>query len=180
MSILLVTLLIVYTYIYETFKSFHDRIYSDIEVTSVTPFSDQVVQRVTASLMISYARTRYPNSSEDFNFKYQDQIVKCFYDIKEEILDRAKFIELNEINLNRLEKSIDIIIDKLKKQINKLKSNSEHKAKWQSTRLEEGLFYFMDNKPDQNTSVPVITSARNITEDAQGYGVKDLTEWEGR
>ena len=101
-------------------------------------------------------------------------------DIKEEILDRAKFIELNEINLNRLEKSIDIIIDKLKKQINKLKSNSEHKAKWQSTRLEEGLFYFMDNKPDQNTSVPVITSARNITEDAQGYGVKDLTEWEGR
>ena len=138
---------------------------------------DHLSRKNNSTLLIRSLSTINLHSFQNIN---ENQIVESFYDIKRSILQRALVIELNEMYLQRLELSIDKIIDKLKKQIKKLKDSDEHKANWQSDRVREGLFYIMDNKPAENTSLPDITSVRNVTNDAMGYGLKDLSEWEFR
>jgi len=168
--------------IYETFKSFHDRIYSDIEINSVTPFTDRVVNRLTASIMIAYARTRLKSVSSYLNVNDKETVFEYFKEIRNSIFEKAKLTGLTDDEFNKLEKNVNSILDSLIRQINILSEDPDEKNQisWSSGRDKEGVFYAMDDKKPDTTPLEVVTSVRDVSPDSKGKGYSSFSLWDYR
>jgi hypothetical protein len=149
---------------FEKFRSYHQKLYSQVEPTSVTPFSPRVVDRALHAIMVAYVRQfgkfEYIHSPRPFPEELIDAV-------KEIIMRRVKRVDSNEA------KNVEQVFEKLK----------EHWKKFEPLHWSghpEGEDYpllrlagqYVDQKMKRR-SWPTMMSMRNV--DAQCVGkITDL------
>lgn len=81
---------------YEHFKTYHSRLYSEVEATSVTPFSSRARDRALHAVFITLVRHLVSNLSENDSavlFNKEDDLVK---EINKHIIQRVKNVDILE------------------------------------------------------------------------------------
>lgn len=85
---------------FERFRSYHERLYAQVEPTSVTPFSPQALDRVLHAVMAAYARQAGSARLATSPDPYPDDLMKALNKI---LVDRVRLVDpLEEQNLQRL------------------------------------------------------------------------------
>lgn len=82
---------------YEQFYSYHSRIYSNVEPTSVTPFSISARQRALHAILIGLVRHFSSGSMRDYPLIDENEFGTNIEIIKELILSRCKIIDPDEV-----------------------------------------------------------------------------------
>ncbi len=79
---------------YETFSSWHDGIYRDVEATSVTPFASRAVEKAIHAAFVSIVRHMIPSmrSQPRLSAEARDEAVN----LRDVILDRVRTIDAHE------------------------------------------------------------------------------------
>jgi hypothetical protein len=55
---------------FEHFKGFHQAFYKSVEPLSVTPFTENTIEKMVASIIVTYVRNKVPGMAQDVNAKY--------------------------------------------------------------------------------------------------------------
>ncbi len=55
---------------FEHFKGFHQAFYKSVEPLSVTPFTENTIEKMIASIMVTYVRNKVPGMAQNINAKY--------------------------------------------------------------------------------------------------------------
>jgi hypothetical protein len=96
---------------YEKFRTYHQKLYSQVEPTSVTPFSPPAVDRALHGLLVSYVRQRGRVDYEgaDPQFLFAKDGLHLIEEVKRVIQDRVTAINPSELKsvLRRLEERLD-------------------------------------------------------------------------
>ena len=74
---------------FEKFKSYHQRLYAQVEPTSVTPFSKPALERALHALMVGYVRMNGNSQQGEYPIPYPKDLLDEFYNI---IKERVKSI----------------------------------------------------------------------------------------
>lgn len=80
---------------FEKFRSYHERLYAQVEPTSATPFSPPALDRALHAVMVSYARQAGNEMLARSPYPYPSETIDYF---KELILERVLNIDRNEIS----------------------------------------------------------------------------------
>ena len=64
---------------FEKFKSYHQRLYAQVEPSSVTPFSKPVLERALHALMVGYVRMVGDANNGEFPLPYPENLLDDFY-----------------------------------------------------------------------------------------------------
>lgn len=90
---------------FEKFKSFHQRLYAQVEPSSVTPFSKPVLERTIHALMVGYVRMKcgdeFKNQPTKQNGEIPDKLLNEIHDI---IKKRIEDISVDKDELKNFEK----------------------------------------------------------------------------
>ena len=78
---------------YEKFRTYHETLYSQVEPTSVTPFSSPALEKALHAALIAYVKINGNKSTKDSPDPFPDTLVKDFYQLMEK---RAEFIFANQ------------------------------------------------------------------------------------
>ena len=78
---------------YEKFRTYHETLYSQVEPTSVTPFSTPALEKALHAAMIAYVRIRGTESMKKSPDPFPEDLVNEFYKLME---NRALFIHKNQ------------------------------------------------------------------------------------
>lgn len=62
---------------FEQFQSYHERLYSHVEPTSVTPFSYRVIDKVLPALIVGYIRLIKNYENEEIDYISEDDWIEC-------------------------------------------------------------------------------------------------------
>ena len=89
---------------FEHFRSYHEKLYAQVEPTSVTPFAPPVITRALRGAVVAYLRMKMPTGSSP---KQVDS--DLLFDILERIKARAANMDLSEADLNFLDMEISKI-----------------------------------------------------------------------
>lgn len=92
---------------FEKFRTYHERLYSQVEPTSVTPFSPPALDRALHAVIVAYARQIGSEKLADSPYPFPEDLVN---EIKSILLPRVKFIDPGEI------KNFEIVFNKIAKQ----------------------------------------------------------------
>jgi hypothetical protein len=96
---------------YEKFRTYHQKLYSQVEPTSVTPFSPPAIDRALHGLMVSYVRQRGRVDYEgaDPQFLFAKEGLHLIEEVKRVIQDRVAAINPSELKSvsRRLEERLD-------------------------------------------------------------------------
>ena len=89
---------------FEHFRSYHEKLYAQVEPTSVTPFSAPVIKRALRGVVVSYLRMMIPigSSPKSVDSAHLNHILR-------RLRIRAERLHLSEDDLNFLEAEIDLI-----------------------------------------------------------------------
>ncbi len=148
---------------FEHFQEYHQKLYAQVEPTSVTPFSDFCLERGLKAIIIGYLRqaltadiSRAPKP--DYIEKYLNSKIVPFY---ERIIQRTKLIDPEQV-------------ESVKKHFKKIIESLEHGhyASWKVGRDPGGFMYPMGSPSPQHMSPkpePMINTMRNV--DAQCCGM---------
>jgi hypothetical protein len=79
---------------FEKFRSYHERLYAQVEPTSVTPFSPPVLDRALHAIMVSYARQLGDRNIARSPYPYPGKLIE---QLREIILPRVKSIDPEEL-----------------------------------------------------------------------------------
>lgn len=79
---------------YEKFKSYHERLYAQVEPTSVTPFSPPAVERALHAVIVSYIRQAGGLATANSPYPFPEEMIER---LKEIIIERGKFVDIQEI-----------------------------------------------------------------------------------
>lgn len=79
---------------FEKFRSYHERLYAQVEPTSVTPFSPPVLDRALHAIMVAYARQASSKDLADSPYPYPEQILDY---VRKLILARIKVVDPDEM-----------------------------------------------------------------------------------
>src|SRR5436305_3678232 len=60
---------------FEKFRSYHERLYAQVEPTSVTPFSPPALDRALHAVITAYARQAGPRELADSPFPYPEDVI---------------------------------------------------------------------------------------------------------
>ena len=90
---------------FEHFKNFHQAFYKSVEPLSITPFTEETIQKMLASILIAFVRNKVPdmagnNKAQNFKREMIDPLKKF---IKERFAG-------SPIEVIRFEKSIDLLV----------------------------------------------------------------------
>lgn len=55
---------------FEHFKGFHQAFYKSVEPLSVTPFTENTIEKMIASIIVTYVRNKVPGMAQNINAKY--------------------------------------------------------------------------------------------------------------
>lgn len=91
---------------YEHFRSYHEKLYAQVEPTSVTPFASPVIKRALRGAVVAFARMKCPINIAPKNVDSQ-----LVLEILEKIIIRARKMDLSVDDLNFLEKEAELIIN---------------------------------------------------------------------
>lgn len=78
---------------FEQFRSYHERLYAQVEPTSVTPFSRPALERALHGVMVSYVRQQGSSSIAERPFPAPEQLLDAFEKLFE---DRVAIVDANE------------------------------------------------------------------------------------
>jgi hypothetical protein len=96
---------------YEKFRTYHQKLYSQVEPTSVTPFSPPAIDRALHGLLVSYVRQRGRIDYEgtDPKFLFDKDGLHLIEEIKQVIKDRVVTINSDEVDsvLRKLDERLD-------------------------------------------------------------------------
>jgi hypothetical protein len=79
---------------YEKFRSYHERLYAQVEPTSVTPFSPPVLDRALHAIMVAYVRQFGNKENMRSPYPYPEQLIEHLRQI---ILPRIEAIDPGEL-----------------------------------------------------------------------------------
>lgn len=80
---------------FEKFRSYHEKLYAQVEPTSVTSFSPPVLDRALHAVMAAYVRQAGTASMAEKPFPYPEDIIEYFRSI---ILPRVNVVDPDEVN----------------------------------------------------------------------------------
>lgn len=80
---------------FEKFRSYHERLYAQVEPTSLTPFSPPVLDRALHAVMVAYVRVTGDESISRSPYPYPDRLVEQFYDL---LSSRIRLIDGEELS----------------------------------------------------------------------------------
>ncbi|WP_435165124.1 helicase-related protein [Paenibacillus glycanilyticus] len=144
---------------YEKFRTYHEKLYSQVEPTSVTPFSPSVVDRLLHAVMVGYVRQFGEMSEVDTP---RPMLMKLLNQIKNIILKRVEHIDPAEIE------NVKLVFEKRIAHWEKL-----NPVEW-SKSAEDGnypLLRLAGEYADERTrrlSWPTPMSLRNVDASCQG------------
>jgi hypothetical protein len=78
---------------FEKFRSYHERLYAQVEPTSVTPFSPPVVERALHAVIASFVRQAGDGQQAESPYPFPEQAVET---IKRHLRDRVSFVDPEE------------------------------------------------------------------------------------
>lgn len=160
---------------FEHFKEYHQKLYTHVEATSVTPFSEPCLKRGLYGVIIGWLRQSHDNNiaySPAGIHQYTDELDK----LKTVILDRVQKVDISQVQV--VETHFDKVINHL--------LNSEAQ-KWDSKGSKNSSYYLMRYAGEyvedryKETAKPVLTSMRNVDASCRGsitnaYGRRELDE----
>jgi len=79
---------------FEKFRSYHERLYAQVEPTSVTPFSPPVLDRALHALMVSYVLQLGDRSTARSPYPYPDKLIE---QVRQIILPRVQTVDTDEL-----------------------------------------------------------------------------------
>lgn len=79
---------------FEKFRSYHERLYAQVEPTSVTPFSPPVLDRALHAIMVSYVLQLGDRNTARSPYPYPDKLID---QLRQIILPRVKVVDENEL-----------------------------------------------------------------------------------
>ena len=91
---------------YEHFRSYHEKLYAQVEPTSVTPFASPVIKRALRGAVVAFVRMKCPINIAPKNVDSQ-----LVLEILKKIIIRARKMDLSVDDLNFLEKEAESIIN---------------------------------------------------------------------
>ncbi|WP_214772078.1 helicase-related protein [Exiguobacterium sp. s39] len=162
---------------FEHFNEYHQRLYAQVETTSLTPFSTSSLERGLTAVIIGFIRQRidmqvstYP-TNENIKKVINDEIFKSF---QKRFNDRIKLIDPTQLSIFR--NNFKIFIDRL------LQNRYES---WMVSDTSRGLMYQAGNLIDGEKyyeSIPVINSLRSVDAESRGsivlFKEEDEFTWE--
>jgi hypothetical protein len=92
---------------FEKFRTYHERLYAQVEPTSVTPFSPPALDRALHAVVVSYARQRGGKEIADSPYPYPEDLVN---EIKSIMLPRVQAIDPLE------QENFENVFDRIAKQ----------------------------------------------------------------
>ncbi len=79
---------------FEKFRSYHERLYAQVEPTSVTPFSPPVLDRALHAVITSYVRQTGPKATADSPYPYPEELIN---QLRSLLIPRIKLIDPEEV-----------------------------------------------------------------------------------
>lgn len=152
---------------YEHFNEYHQRLYSQVETTSLTPFSDASIDRGLSAVIIGFLRQRFSRSlSVTPDHRELQKILKDqrMRDFIKRINDRVLLVDPDQQEYLKI--NIKKLIDGI------LKGSYES---WKVSEESRGLMYQAGNYIEGEkypTSIPVIISLRSVDAESRGVVVK--------
>jgi len=92
---------------FEKFRTYHERLYAQVEPTSVTPFSPPALDRALHAVIVAYARQLGGEKLAGSPYPFPEDLIN---EIKSILLPRVKFIDPGEIE------NFEIVFNKLANQ----------------------------------------------------------------
>jgi Helicase conserved C-terminal domain len=80
---------------FEKFRSYHERLYAQVEPTSVTPFSPPVLDRALHALMIAYVRQVGDRDRTRSPYPYPERLIE---QLRQILLPRVRAVDEMEVN----------------------------------------------------------------------------------
>lgn len=149
---------------YEHFNEYHQRLYAQVETTSLTPFSTASIERALSALVIGFLRQRLDYQlakaplQDELRMLKKNEVFKKFL---ERTYERVKLIDPEQLDIWK--QSIICFMNNL------IKGGYEA---WAVTPEARGLMYTAGNTIDGEKylgSIPVINSLRSVDVENRGY-----------
>jgi hypothetical protein len=80
---------------FEKFRSYHERLYAQVEPTSVTPFSPPVLDRALHAVMVAYVRQQGALERVERPYPYPQTMLENLYEV---LLPRVQAVDPTEMN----------------------------------------------------------------------------------
>ncbi|MCC3359104.1 helicase-related protein [Bacillus sp. REN16] len=146
---------------FEHFKEYHQKLYSHVEATSVTPFSEPCMERGLYGLIIGWLR-QFHDSGIAFSPENIQEYRSELDRFKSLFLDRVKKVDSNQYEVAKgiFEKFISHMM-------------YSHAQRWEDDNSGETYFLMYQagshvNEFHNKTAKPVLTSMRNVDASCQG------------
>jgi hypothetical protein len=91
---------------YEHFRSYHEKLYAQVEPTSVTPFAPPVISRALRGAVVAYMRMKCPMNTAPKNV--DTNLVTAILD---KIRQRAEMMNLSVDDLKYLNRETELIVN---------------------------------------------------------------------
>lgn len=140
---------------FEHFKSFHQSYYKNVEPLSVTPFTENTINKMLSSLLVTFVRQYYPgelNRNDQAQYFNKEKIIPLIKFIKERFSDQSEEIAFFENEINRI---ADDWMKRIK--INNLKKYNELLKKPAERTSEDDEWIVMQSmrEIDTNTFIQI-------------------------
>lgn len=148
---------------FEHFTEYHQRLYAQVETTSVTPFSDASLERGLSAVVISYIRQRFskliantPDSQEFSKIKNTSE----YKHFRQSMANRLKLIDIEQSEeFKKIFKNIE----------NTILSGDFNS--WKTEEAKQGLMYMTGDsvaKANNPNALAVINSLRSVDAESRG------------
>lgn len=142
---------------FEHFNEYHQRLYAQVETTSLTPFSTASLERGLTGVMIGFLRQRMDIQMALYPTKRElKRVIKDerFIDFKKRFKDRVELIDREQVDIWKelFKRFMDAVL------------NGSYET-WRVSDTERGLMYQAGNINDGEKyqgSIPVINSLRSV------------------
>ena len=118
---------------FEKFRTYHERLYAQVEPTSVTPFSGPAIDRALHAIIVGYMRQTLPSDMLEDTWPIPENVVS---EIVSKIRDRVKRIHTDQTEqenvLQDVNEGIERFMDNWK--VNQIR-------RWEPKEGDEGLIY---------------------------------------
>jgi len=81
---------------FEKFRTFHQKLYAQVEPTSVTPFSPPAIERALHGVLVGYVRQTGDSEMVESPLPMPEDLISQF---RELIVGRAEFVDANEVEM---------------------------------------------------------------------------------
>jgi len=142
---------------FEKFRSYHERLYAQVEPTSVTPFSPPALDRALHAIMVLYTRQFGSEAVIQRPYPYPDDLIE---NLKMVVLPRVNAVDPAEV------KNFELVFEKRASEWKRWKRTVWEKKSADDNFLLRSAGDFVDNY-SKSFSWAVPTSMRNVDAECQ-------------